>query len=267
MQTPTTSRSRWRAIFLAGLTVLLNFALVAILRAPAENKELPPLVLRIDDIQDYAFREGQFSLLNESAACGVAVSLSIIAGKFGQDKEIVQAVKGAVDAGSEVAAHGWNHEDLTAFSLEEQAALLARARARIQQIFDGDMKILVPPMFSFNEDTISAMQASGYTIISSFSNYTEPGLLSKAISIPGTVNLSDLSNNATWKMKDIDSIWVEVSVSVQKYGFAVIVTHPQEFLENGELIQAKKESYRALLDRLKEGYSFKTLEKLAEIPR
>ena len=66
-------------------------------------------------------------------------------------------------------------------------------------------------------------------------------------------------------MKSVDSVKAEIAGSIQKYGFAVLVTHPQEFLENGELSQVNTESYQALLFTLKENYSFKTLERLGEL--
>lgn len=243
---------------------MLSFIPVAILKAPIENNEPPPLVMRVDDIQDYIFREAQIFLLNESMINGVPLSLAIISGVFGEDREIVEMVKLAVSLGSEVTVHGWMHENLATFSVEEQVALLIQARTRIEEVLGCDTRVVVPPMFSFNNDTISAMQEADYNIISSYVDTSEPALFSKVISIPGTVELSDYSHNGTWNMKSVDLVKAEISNSVQKYGFAVIVTHPQEFLNDGELNQVNTELYRALLNTLKEDYSFETLERLAE---
>jgi hypothetical protein len=118
-------------------------------------------------------------------------------------------------------------------------------------------------MFSFDEDTLAAMNEEGYNIISTVADYVEPGLMSNVISLPATIELSDFSNGI-WNMKSLDSIKAEISRSVQKYGFAVIVTHPQEFINDGELNQVNTELYRALLNTLKEDYSFETLETLGE---
>lgn len=263
-QTSDAGKKKRTAIFLTGLAILLGFIPVTILKAPIKNNEPPLLVMRVDDIQDYTFREAQIFLLNESIINRVPLSLAIIPGVFGEDREIVEMVKLAVSLGSEVTAHGWIHEDLATFSVEEQAALLLQARTRIEDILGYDTRVLVPPMFSFNNDTISAMQEAGYNIISSHVDISEPGLLSKVISLPGTVDLSDYSHNGTWNMKSVDSVKAEISSNVQKYGFAVIVTHPQEFLNDGELNQVNTELYRALLNTLKEEYLFETLERLGE---
>ena len=262
-QTSVPRRRRLGTIFIAGLLILLGLTPVAIIKTSIENREPPSLVIRVDDIQDFAFREAQLFLLNESVINHVPLSLAVIAGMFGEDREVVQTVKLAVSLGSDVAVHGWKHEDLAKLSFREQVALLFQSRSRINEILDFDTRVLVPPMFSFSEDTMAAMHEEGYNIISTFADLSEPGSISKVISLPATVELSDYSNG-TWEMKSSDSVKAEVSRSIQKYGFAVIVTHPQEFLTDGELNQVNVELYRALLRTLKEDYSFKTLEALGE---
>ncbi len=59
-------------------------------------------------------------------------------------------------------------------------------------------------MFSFNEDTIIAMYEEGYNIISTFTDYSESGLISNVLSLPATIELSDYSNG-TWNMKNVDT--------------------------------------------------------------
>jgi len=256
-------RRRRGTIFIAGLLILLGLTPVAIIKTSIENREPPSLVIRVDDIQDFAFREAQLFLLNESMINHVPLSLAVITGMFGEDSEVVQAVELAVSLDSDVAVHGWKHEDLAKLSFREQVELLSQSRSRIKEILDFDTRVLVPPMFSFNEDTVAAMHEEGYNIISTFADLSEPGSISKVISLPATVELSDYSNG-TWKMKSFDSVKAEISRSIQKYGFGVIVTHPQEFTAGGELNQANTELYRTLLMTLKENYSFKTLERLGE---
>ncbi|MFC1933420.1 polysaccharide deacetylase family protein [Chloroflexota bacterium] len=262
-QTSVTRRKRRIAFFIASLLILLSLIPIVILKTSIENREPPVLVMRVDDIQDFAFREAQLFLLNQSMINYVPLSLAVITGMFGEDREVVQTVKLAVRLGSDVAVHGWKHEDLAKLSFREQVALLSQSRSRIKEILDFDTTVLVPPMFSFNEDTMVAMHEEGYNIISTFVDYSESGLISSVISLPATIELSDYSNG-TWNMKSLDLIEAEISRSIQKYGFAVIVTHPQEFIADGKLNQVTTELYRTLLMTLKENYSFQTLERLGE---
>lgn len=257
-QTSVARRKRLIAVSIAGLLILLGLIPVIILKASIENREPPTLIMRVDDIQDFAFREAQLFLLNESMVNQVPLSLAVIVGRFGEDRELVQAAKLAVSLGSEVTVHGWAHEDLAKLSFRIQGVLLSQSRSRIKEIFDFDVGVLVPPMFSFNEDTIAAMHEEGYNTISTYVDLLAPGSISNVTSRPATVELSDFSNG-TWSMKSPDSIKAEISRSVKKYGFTVIVTHPQEFVEGGELNEDRMELYRTLLLALKRSYSFKTL--------
>jgi len=197
----------------------------------------------------------------------VPLSLAVIAGAFGEDGDIVPTVKLAINSGSEVTVHGWEHEDITQLPLSGQEELLSKARSQIKKILGYDATVFVPPMYNFNDDTITAMQQESYRIISSFKDVSQPGLISQVTSVPATVELSDFFNNI-WTMKSLDMVEAEISASIQKYGFAVIVTHPQEFITDGKLNQADTEMFRTLLISLKKGYSFVTLKKLGEnLPR
>ena len=67
-----------------------------------------------------------------------------------------------------------------------------------------------------------------------------------------------------WTVKNYDRVEAEIFMSVQKYGFAVIVTHPQEFMTDGALNQTTVALYKTLLGNLNGTYSFKTLEGLSQ---
>jgi peptidoglycan/xylan/chitin deacetylase (PgdA/CDA1 family) len=261
-----TSLARKKRIMIAaiaGLIMILSLIPIVITKAKAENREPPPIVIRVDDIQDFAFREAQFFLINESIVNQTPLSLAIIAGMFGQDREVVQTMKLALNSGSEAAVHGWMHEDLAKLTLEGQTMLLDQAKRQISDEFDVDPTVLIPPMYSVNEDTVSAMRKANFSILSNFAGVAEPISASKVISLPATIELSDYANSK-WKMKNNGSIQEEVSRSVQKYGYAIIVTHPQEFIEDGVLNSSRTELYRFVIKILKDKYSFTTLGKLSE---
>lgn len=253
------AKTKTRIFVAAALLILVSLVPAVLLKTSPGTGEQPVLVMRVDDIQDFAFREAQLFLLTESMVSNVPLSLGVIAGVFGEDKDLVETIALAVKSGSEVSVHGWKHEDLAELSFNEQASLLSQARSRIAEVLAVDTKVLVPPMFSFNEDTMGAMYQEGYDVISAEETVLTAGVRTKVISVPATVQLSNYSSGA-WQMKDTGSIEAEVSNSIRKYGFAVIVTHPQEFITDGELDQTGVESYRTLVRTLKESYSFKTLE-------
>jgi hypothetical protein len=115
-------------------TMRLEFASMAFLLAlvavfsclrPAnlgEHVAVGTAVIRVDDVQDYDLHDAQIQLLQHSVSRGYPLSLGVMAKDFGLDVELVEAVRAAVRTGSEVAAHGWIHEDLAQLTASEQEA-------------------------------------------------------------------------------------------------------------------------------------------------
>lgn len=246
---------------LFSLLTLIAVILVALTGGLLRNPQDHFIVIRVDDIQDFAFRDAQLFLLEHGVENKLPLSLAVIAGMFGEDLEILEAVRLAVASGSEVGVHGWKHENLAHFSLDEQISILFQAKSRIKQLLGVDTRLLVPPMFSFDNNTISAMSQESYDIVSTCTDFHEPSFISGIKNIPATVELSILLNNV-WQMKSIDTISAEVEKSFESYGYAAIVTHPQEFTSDGQINQTSTESYVNLLAKLNETYQFTTFENL-----
>lgn len=259
-----------KKLIVAILLILVGLIPAGCVGASAKTKDQPIIVIRIDDIQDFAWRDAQSFLLNESMINKVPLSLAVISGSFGEDSSMVQEVKLAISLGSELGAHGWMHEDLTEYSLAQQSALLFQAKIRLKNILNYDTILMIPPMYRYNQDTIDAMYQRGYTLISpSTTGYLKPGNTSKVTNIPSTVELSTLSSqggNDVWTMKSLDAIKAEIANSIQNYGFAVITTHPQEFVLNSnsdELNPTRTGFYHTLVQSLQQDYTFDTLEGLS----
>jgi len=89
--------------------ILTSVILATVAGGFLNSRPARSLVLRVDDIQDYAFREAQLFLLNYAAGNHLELSLSVISGMFGEDIELLKAVQVAVGSGSEVSVHGWRH--------------------------------------------------------------------------------------------------------------------------------------------------------------
>jgi peptidoglycan/xylan/chitin deacetylase (PgdA/CDA1 family) len=258
------SRKRKRTIIsLVCLIVLICILPVGILKNTSGNRLPPPVVIRLDDIQDYAFKDAQLFLLEHSMTDNVPLSLAVIAGMFGEDGEIVEKARLAVSMGSEVTSHGWLHEDFTAFSGEEQAELLLKSKQRIQEIFNVETTVFVPPMFKFSGDTLRAMKEDGYTVISTFAQNLGPGPIDDLLSLPGTVQLADLVGEV-WNVKSVALLKEEIADSIDMYGFAVVITHPQEFLTDGKLDPSKTAIYEELVKEIRDNYTLETMTQLSK---
>ena len=221
----------------------------------------PSLVaVRVDDVQDFAFRDAQLFLLRYSLENDVPLSLAIIAKDFGSDRGLVDAVKAALHSGSEVTVHGWEHENLANLTLTAQEEKLREAKECLREVLGVDATVLTPPMFSYDDDTLRAMSLTGYSIVSGLAELDQRGLVSEGIlSIPATIELSDFANG-TWSMKSVQAVINELEVSIRSCGYAVILTHPQEFMKDGKLDQDAFATYSNLIQKFSYAYSFTGLE-------
>ena len=228
-----------------------------------ENKTTRlPVVIRIDDIQDFAFKEGQNYLLNYHAQNKIPADLAVIPGRIGTENETVFLLKRCIQNGSEVSIHGWLHEDLGLLNETTQIQLLNKASIKLKRTLGIESRILVPPRYSYNNLTLEAMRKTGYDILSSSADRSVPLVNNKDIHlIPATVELSEFSDPG-WTMKSKETILVEVSESVEKYGYAVIILHPQEFLRNNTLNFDSVKNYEALVTILSQQYHLTVLEEV-----
>ena len=223
------------------------------------------VVVRIDDIQDQKNHEAQLLLLQYNYANGIPTAMGVITSTFGQDTELVKVVSMAVRGGADVMVHGWEHEDMAKVPMEGQERMLEMARNRLREVINVNASILSPPEFSFNNDTLHAMRTTGFNLISSGINFSAPGRVSNGIiNVPATVYFSMVANG-TWQMKSVDAICGEVMMSIARYGYAVILTHPQEYIKNGKLDQDALLVYQLVLSRVQESYSFTSMRSLRDL--
>jgi peptidoglycan/xylan/chitin deacetylase (PgdA/CDA1 family) len=211
------------------------------------------VIIRIDDIQDYAFKEEQDFLLKFHADNSIPVDLAIIPGFLGEDEETITLIKNCIQKGAEISTHGWLHEDLSLLDEANQTKLLARSTYRLEHVLGVKSTILVPPMYDYNNATISAMEKNGYMLLSSSIDINPPGKNGNVLLIPATVELSNFTNS-TWSMKTPAAVIQEIDESVSRYGYAVVVTHPQEFLRDEVLADDLVNNYKELITSLKERY-------------
>lgn len=255
--------SRTVRLGFASMVFLLAFgAVFSCLRTANLNEHavVGTAVIRVDDIQDYSFHDVQIQLLQHSVSRGYPLSLGVIAKDFGLDVELVEAVRAAVRAGSEVAVHGWIHEDLAQLTASEQEVQFLRAKNRLWNTLEVNTLVLIPPTYSYSNDTLLAMNQAGYEIVSGYIGMNEGGIASEGIvSVPATVELSELSGD-NWTMRGADEVMAAFNMSIESNGYAVIVTHPEEFLQNGTFNENAFGRYCEILDSISSRFALTTLE-------
>jgi Polysaccharide deacetylase len=218
------------------------------------------VVIRIDDIQDYYLHDSQIRLLRHSVENGYPLSLGIIVKDFGLDSGLVEAVRVSVRAVSEAAVHGWVHEDLSQLTEGQQMMDLLRAKNRLLNTLGVDASVLIPPTYSYSDETLVAMNQAGYEIVSGYIDLNPAGMSDENImSLPATVELSD-KNGDNWTMKNVDDVISELGVSIASNGYAVLVTHPAEFVQSGTFDESVFGRYCEILEIVRSQFGLTTLQ-------
>jgi peptidoglycan/xylan/chitin deacetylase (PgdA/CDA1 family) len=253
------------SIFPLSMILLISIGAFGSCNLPETRNSKSPIVIRIDDVQDFAYRDVQLLLLEYSIKNDIPLSLAAIPSALGSDMLLLNALKSAVHSGSEVTAHGWEHEDLTTLTERQQENALQESKSHLQELFAVNLTVLVPPLFKYNEDTLTAMRATNYSVVSGLSEFHKIGLLPPGVmSVPATVEVSDYENGV-WIMKTLDQLLKGVHESLTANGYAVVVTHPQEFIRHDRIDPEIVATYYRLLRDLEAESYFTSLHQVAAL--
>jgi peptidoglycan/xylan/chitin deacetylase (PgdA/CDA1 family) len=204
------------------------------------------VIFRLDDIQDNYLNKSQLALLNLFLIKNDRISLGIIGNYIGNDSSLVNKINEGYHKGLfELASHGWNHENFTKLSEQNQSALMLKTNKKLQNLFETQSLIFIPPSFDFNKFTLDAMGNLGIRVISSFDRFyvhdNQSYLITKGINsdsaddnkifhFPTTVQYSYFdSDSKKWNTYPVKQALLMIDRSISKYGYAVITLHPQAF--------------------------------------
>ncbi len=174
----------------------------------------------------------------------------------------------------ELAIHGWNHVNYADLSEKEQVDTLKKANDKMLQLFGNKSNIFVTPYGPFNSDTIKAMKNVGIQILSSalvnegrfdgnasisYANGFSGSILrpqyasadtnstsAKSMTIshaqrpdivyhlPATSLFYDDENGKPPIKTPIAQILLDTKNNIKKYGYSIIVFHPQDFVERDD---------------------------------
>ncbi len=228
------------------------------------------VVFRMDDIQDYFVRSAQLAIMNHFIERNKSLTLGIIMNALGNDSELVNKVReGNSSTGGlfELAVHGWNHTNYINLTEQEQRLSLEDAHNKMIKLFGKGSDLFIPPYNTFNDDTLNAMRQVNMKIIDgnsssidqlqlkansnssndvSNNNNTNESTTTTVSSslqsqnifyIPATISFKDYYGGKYLRNSD-QSILGNVTNSIDEYGYAVVVIHPEDFMKiatNGSL--------------------------------
>lgn len=222
------------------------------------------VVFRMDDVQDQFLRNAQIGVMDVFIEKNQRVSLGVIAGHYGDDPFVANKVlEGKKKGLFEIGLHGWNHDDYSALSKEVQRDSLMRANEKLEHLFGSPSDVFFAPYNKFNNGTIEVMSELGIRVISSSmqedkhpyfaalgqmeageSGEYPPYHLPAAAYFRARVTLDNESSE--YQKIPVAQVLAGVDSSIAKYGYAVIVLHPQDFVETNDSRQVDDNSLNDL---------------------
>jgi len=221
-----------KVVFLT-LIFLVSISVIPLSFATTESCQC--VAFRLDDVQDYWLNSVQTKIIDTFHEKNASLTIGIIGNHIGQDPKIIDDIKSNLGKNPklEIANHGWNHEDFTQFSKEQQYVFMKNTNEKINSLFGTVPSVFIPPFNTINSDTMSAFLENNFQIISA--NTTEdPGPYfiknSAVYHFPGTAKTGNLNDeNTYWYSENHRQTFAEIMDSLQKYGYATVVMHPQEY--------------------------------------
>jgi hypothetical protein len=198
------------------------------------------VVLRLDDVQAFAWSEISMKIINDAFAHNAPVTIGVIPKNLPEDTELSKYLR-ENRCNLEFALHGWDHtEDPPEFSNLSEAEALNKIRMGkelVEKTFQSEMLTFIPPKNLYSAGTGRALASEGFMAISS----------------EGEGEYDYDASTYDYKEKklvDIDKIMDLCSLSIAQKGRCIIMIHPQDFASGMQLDSAKYDNFLELLNKL-----------------
>lgn len=201
------------------------------------------IILRIDDIQAFAWRDISIKMIDEAFGRNMPVVLGIIPKGLEEDKKILNYLK-RNSCNIEIAQHGWENIDdpyapeFGDLTEEEAYKRIIKGKAVLEKITDEPIITFIPPNNIYSAGTAIALEKTGFKIISSEGNeYFDYTATTYDFDVDSLTPVTEIINQC---QKGLD-----------KNNLCIIMIHPQDYAVEGKLDSEKYKNYLELLDELK----------------
>src|SRR5690349_17596129 len=163
------------------------------------------VAFRLDDIQDYWLDDVQTKIIDTFHEKNASLTIGIIGNHIGQDSKLIDNIKSKLGKTPEleIANHGWNHEDFTQFSREQQSVLMKNTNNEINSLFGITPSVFIPPFNTINSDIMIASLENNFQYISANTTQDVPSSFfiknTGMYHLPGTAKTGNLNDDgANW---------------------------------------------------------------------
>lgn len=241
------------------------------------NRACNCVAFRLDDVQDFWLNEVQKKIIETYYERETPLTIGVIGNSFGEDEKLLNSINVIIESEFEleIANHGWQHEDFSKHTKEEQSELLRLSNQSIHESFGISPTIFIPPMNYFNTETLRAMEENGIIL---FSSELDESKDAYGIDGSSTLHFPESASTGVLNKKKIlfeglasEATFLDIQASLDVYGFAVVTLHPQEFstIKNGTYSNSinhnQMRELNFLIDEIeKNGYKVVLLSQIME---
>jgi peptidoglycan/xylan/chitin deacetylase (PgdA/CDA1 family) len=190
------------------------------------------IAFRLDDVQDYWLADTQIEIMNLFAEREIPLTVGIIGGSIGMDKNIMSTLKTNFDENNiEIANHSWDNYTLENLEKHVQEEKILNTNTRIFELFGTTPNIFIPPRNLYDENTVKILYENDFShLISHVADNNETFIIDQTFyNVPATTETGVLVNGNIWELRENNYILDKISNSIQERGYAIIMIHPQEF--------------------------------------
>ena len=210
------------------------------------------VVFRMDDVQDNFVDTAQLAAMNLFLSKNQSLTVGLIMNSIGNDSKIMgQVAEGYHKGLFELALHGWDHVDYTQLNEQQQQYSLKEANEKMQKLFGNTSDIFITPYGTFDKNTLKAMGQLGIKILSAAtysdknssifnanannnSKSNQSSEQSVVYHMPGMSLFKDDEHNKAPVKTPIGQILSDVDSNIKKYGYSIIIFHPQDFVKTDQ---------------------------------
>jgi len=207
-------------------------------------------------VQDYFLNDVQIEIIDTLVRKGSPITTGIVGNLFGNDVKLVDYIKNTLEKDGqliEIANNGWEYEDFTDLTSEEQSSLIKQSNDQISSVLDTAPVVFIPPYEKFNDATILALHENNISHISSSIQKDPPPYRLSNLELyhfpSGAVTGKFNPESGVIDLIPYEETFSEVQKILDQHGFTVITLESPAFsvIENGNYVnQVDEQKIREL---------------------
>ncbi|HZS74917.1 MAG TPA: polysaccharide deacetylase family protein, partial [Candidatus Nitrosotalea sp.] len=229
-------------------------------KIPSVKDQCPCIVFRLDDIQEFYLSNVQMQIMDLFQQKNASLSIGVIGHNLALDTKLTSYLKNNLKPGHaqlEIDNHSWMHNDFSLLSLSQQVSSMNKTNQELNKLFGKTPNVFITPYNVYDNDTLKAVKQLKMNVISSGiweedKFVTDRGHLVANKDFLGLYHVPsmtdfqvDIGNESHWTSIPKDKVIASVDSHISKYGYDVLLLHPENFavVVNGNYANTVDKNY------------------------